>query len=187
MAISDLFNKLNNIFSDFLVELIIALIILLVGIIIGKIVGKLVQRGLHEVELNNILKSTSKIRINLEEFIAAFVTYLIYFITVVVALRQIGLATLILDIVAAIIIVIIVLAVFLGIKDFIPNTIAGIFLHQKRMLKEGDVIKVTGIEGKVIYMDLVETKVETKDGDIIHVPNSILIKEKMVIKKRKKE
>ena len=142
---------------------------------------------MHHIFLPHFLLFLMKKQEPMEEFIAAFVTYLIYFITVVVALRQIGLATLILDIVAAIIIVIIVLAVFLGIKDFIPNTIAGIFLHQKRMLKEGDVIKVTGIEGKVIYMDLVETKVETKDGDIIHVPNSILIKEKMVIKKRKKE
>lgn len=186
MAITNLFEKFSSVFSGFLTQLLIALLILLIGIIIGKVLGKLVQRVLHEVELNSIVKRAAKIRINMEEFIAAFITYFIYFIAVVIALKEIGLATIILDIISAAIILIIVVAVFLGIKDFIPNMMAGVFLHQKKLMKEGDIIRISGAEGEVVYINLIETKIKTADGDTIHIPNSMLTREKLVVKEGKK-
>ncbi len=186
MVFTDLFGKFSSVFSGLLTKLLIALIILLIGIIIGKVAGKLTHRVLREIELNNIVKKAAKININLEEFISALATYLIYFIAVVMALRQIGLATIVLDIITIIIIMIIILAVFLSIKDFIPNMIAGIFLHQKGLIKEGDRIEIKDAEGKVVYINLVETRIQTKDGDMIHVPNSLLTKERIIIKGKKK-
>ena len=74
----------------------------------------------------------------------------------------------------------------LSIKDFMPNMFAGFFIHQKRFIKEGDIIKVDNIKGKIVHVNLVETTIETKQGDIIYIPNSLLTKKTIVKVKKKK-
>ena len=175
---------MGNLFSEIVVKLVVAIIILLIGIIIGKVIGKIIQKVLHEIELNNLLKKAVGVKVSVEELIGTFITYFIYFIAVVMALRQLGLATLVLDLLFGAIILIIILAVFLGAKDFIPNMMAGIFIHQKRNIKEGDKIKIKGAEGTVTHINLVETQIKTKSGDIIHIPNSVLTKQEVVVKKK---
>jgi small-conductance mechanosensitive channel len=177
---------LKNIFEMVFTKFVVAIIILLIGFIIGKLLGKIIQRALHEIELNNLLQRATGIKISLEEIISSFITYFIYFITVIMALSQIGLTTTVLNMISAAIIVIIILSVFLGIKDFVPNMIAGIFIHQKRFINKGDRIKVKDIEGKIIHINLVETRIETKQKDIIYIPNSMLTKSEVTVIKKKK-
>jgi small conductance mechanosensitive channel len=74
------------------------------------------------------------------------------------------------------VIVVIILSMLLAIKDFIPNVFAGLFLHRKGFLKKGDNIIVKDVKGKIIYINLVETRVQTKEGDIIYIPNTLLTK-----------
>ena len=71
----------------------------------------------------------------------------------------------------------------LAIKDFIPNLISGLMLHQKRNLKPGDRIIINNVEGEIINVTLIETKIRTRSGDIVYIPNSILTKN-VVIKKK---
>ena len=66
------------------------------------------------------------------------------------------------------------------------NMFAGLFIHQKRFIKEGDILKVDNTEGKVVHINLVETKIETKQGDIIYIPNSLLTKKTVMKLKRKR-
>jgi len=172
----------TSIFTGIVNKVIVAAIILLIGIVVGKVVGKVIQRVLHEIELNKIVKKAMGIKISLEEITGNIVMYVIYFAAIVIALKQIGLATLVLDIVFGGIIVIIVIAVFLSAKDFIPNMVSGIVLRQKNIIKEGDNIKTKTAEGKVIEINLVETKIQTDSGDIIHIPNSNLTREEVVVK-----
>ncbi|MBI2668192.1 mechanosensitive ion channel, partial [Candidatus Woesearchaeota archaeon] len=40
-------------------------------------------------------------------------------------------------------------------------------------------IEVKDISGKVIEITLTETKIETKDKEIVLIPNSLLLKEKI--------
>ena len=164
----------------FFTKFVIAIVIILFGFIIGKVAGKLLQRFLHEIELNNFIKKNIKIKIALEEFLAGFVSYAIYFIAVIMALRQAGLATDVLNILGGAIMVIIILSIFLGIKDFVPNFMAGLSIHKRRFIKEGDKIQVSGVKGKVILVSLVETRIETSSGNLIYIPNSLLVKSEII-------
>ena len=98
-------------------------------------------------------------------------------------LNQIGLTTFVLNVLAAAFIVLIVVMLLLGIKDFIPNLIAGISLYRKGFIKVGSKIKVNNIRGKVVNMTLTETQLKTRSGDLINVPNSVLVKS--VVSKKK--
>jgi len=167
-------------FSRYMTRLVVAVIIVLIGFIIGKIVGRLLQKILKEVELNNIIKKATHIKINLEEGFSLFATYFIYFIAIIMALSQLGLTTTVLNMISAAVIVVIIISIFLGIKDFVPNLISGIFIHRKGFVKEGDRIRVKDIEGKVIKINLVETRIKTKKGDVIYIPNTLLTRNEVV-------
>ena len=167
-------------FSKYITKFIVAVIIILIGFIIAKIAGRLLQKILKEVELNNIIKKAANIRVNLEEIISSFTTYFIYFITIIMALSQLGLTTTVLHMISAAVIVIVIISIFLGIKDFVPNLMAGIFIHRKGFVNEGDKIIVKGIEGRIIHLNLVETRIKTKKGDVIYLPNVLLTRNEVV-------
>lgn len=78
-----------------------------------------------------------------------------------------------------IIILIAVSLILLAFKDFIPNAFASFWIHQKKLIEIGDEIEVKDISGKVIEITLTETKIETKDKEIVLIPNSLLLKEKI--------
>jgi len=174
---------ITNAVSILSVNLIAALVILLLGIVIGRFVGKLIRRVLKEVEINKILKEEAGVKVPLEEVVSSIAKYLIYLIAVIFALDQIGLTTTILNIILGVFLLIIVVFIILAFKDFIPNLMSGLFIHQKRGLKDGDKIKVDGIEGKIEHISIIETRIKTKNGDIIFIPNSMLTKQKVIKKK----
>ena len=127
-----------NLYQDFITlaspvitRFIVGLVILLAGFLIARLVGKLVRRLLNSLELNKLLKKLTRTNVHLEEIAESFTTYFIYFITVVIVLQHLGLATTVLNMIAGAVIIIIILSTFLGIKDFIPNAIAGLFCVKK--------------------------------------------------------
>ncbi|MBT7903214.1 mechanosensitive ion channel family protein [Candidatus Woesearchaeota archaeon] len=185
----DIFNKLydyiqNNILG-FLGKFVVAIIILLIGFVFGRFLGKLVYKFLHSFELNRLLNKLGGMRVEAEELAEAFTTYFVYFVTVVIVLQQIGLATTILNMIAGAIILIIILSTFLGVKDFIPNAIAGVVIQSKQLIKPDEIIKVKGMKGKVSHISLVETKLETEEGDVIFIPNSVLTRTSIIKVKKK--
>ena len=185
-SLQNLQEILRSVFVGYSTKFIVAIIILLFGFIIGRVLGKVIEKVLHELELNTILKKTVKMKVPLEQIIGQIVMYFIYFVAIIMALKQVGLATDILNIVLGGIMIIIILALFLSIKDFVPNFISGIFIHQKRFIKEGDLIKVKNIEGTITDISLIETIVKTKHGDDIYIPNSVLTKSEVIKIKRRK-
>ena len=84
-------------------------------------------------------------------------------------------------------VVMIIIATALGIKDFIPNMIAGIFIYRQGIIKENQRMIIKNVEGKVKKISIIETELETKNGDIILVPNSLIIKSTVIVKKGKNE
>jgi len=183
--ITNSINVLPKILSSVFTKLVVAVIIVLIGLVLGKILGKFVQKALHEIELNKIIKKAAGIKASVEEIISTSLSYFIYFIFIVMALNQLGITTVVLHMISGAILIIIIISILLSIKDFMPNMFAGLFIHQKRFIKEGDILKVDNTEGKVVHINLVETKIETKHGDIIYIPNSLLTK-KTVVKLKKK-
>lgn len=177
---------LDKMFTGIVSKLVVAVIIVLIGFIFGKLLGNLVQSLLKSMDINKAIKKAVGMRIPFEEIVGSFITYFIYFVSIIMALNQMGLTTDILNIISAAVMVIIILSVFLGIKDFIPNAISGIIIHNKGFYKEGDVIKLENLEGEIIHINLIETKIETKSGDIISIPNSNLTKNNVVKRNLKK-
>ena len=173
----------NTILSETFLNIVAAIIIILFGLIFGGFFGKLIKKILKELEVNRILKEQTKKRIPLEEFLSSLVKYVVYFIAVVMALNQLGLTTVILYVILIVVLVLLIAFVILAVKDFVPNFISGFFIHQKRSINVGDKIKVREIEGKVVDINLVETKIKTPSGDFVYIPNSMLTKELFVKKK----
>ncbi len=171
-----------TIFDALYSKFIVATIILLLGFILGKLTGKLIKKLLAEIELNKIVKEATDINVPLDMVISSASTYFIYFIFVLWAIEKLGLSALILNIIGIGIIAIIIFSVILAIKDFMPNAFAGIYIKSKKIIKEGDIISFDGIRGEVISIELVETKLKTKD-DLLMIPNSMLAGVKLAIKK----
>jgi small-conductance mechanosensitive channel len=167
---------LSKVYSNFAV----AVVILLAGLIIGRIAGRFIQKVLEEIELNRLLKKATGIRFSIDEIVSNLVTYFIYFVSIIMALDQIGVATGILKIISIAILIIMVASIILGIRDFFPNILSGIFIAQKRFLNKGDLVRFGDIEGEIIEINIIETRIMTKKGDIIYIPNSILTKNEMV-------
>lgn len=167
-----------------ILRIVAAVVIVLIGLIVGRVIGKLVRKGLHELEIDEVLRKYAKINIPIEESIGRIVSYVLYFIAIIFALNQLGLSTFVLRVVLWTILVLVVAFIILAFKDFIPNLASGFLIHHKKKIKVGDEIKVLGVEGKVVLMDLVESVVKTKKGEEIRLPNSLLNKN-ILIKKKK--
>jgi len=175
-TVADAYYAVRDSTSGLLYKFIVAIILLLVGFILGRILGRLMFKFLHSFEVNANFSKLSGVTVKIEEIAETFTAYFIYFVTIVIVLQQIGLATTILHMIAGGVIILIILSTFLGIKDFIPNAIAGFFMQRRKAFKIGQVIKVKGMMGKIVSISLVETKIKTKEGDIIFIPNSVLNK-----------
>ena len=168
--------------NGFLIKLIASIAILLIGLIAARIISRIVKKVLNELEVNRILKEQAGVRLPIEESISTLTKYLVYSLAVIWALAELGLQTIILYIILTVFLVILVSFIVLAFKDFIPNITAGFFIHQKNIIKKGDTIKVKGIEGKVIMINMVETTLKVK-GDTVYLPNSILTKNEITKKK----
>lgn len=162
-----------------------AVAVLLIGLIIGVIVKKLLKKILHELEIDKITARLGK-KYSVEKRISNLAAYLIYFFAVVWSLNQLGIAPIILYIIGGVILLLLGATFLLGIKDFIPNSIAGIVIYKKGYWKKGKMIKINGMEGKIEKLGLVGMEIKTKRGDKIYLPNSLLIKSKVWLKHSKR-
>jgi len=163
------------------IKLVASITILLIGLILGRFLSNLVKKILKEIELNNILKKELKLDWPIEQFLTSITKYLVYFIALIIALNQIGLTTTVLYIILAVILLFIVVFIILAIKDFIPNVINGFLIQHRKLLKEGEIVKIRDIEGKVEKITLTEIQIKSGNETIV-IPNSILSKE--IIRKK---
>ncbi len=190
MEISELISEpvqiLKDAFTGVVSQLLIALVIFFIGVIVGKFVGKVVTQILHQFNVDYFIKKTTGVKFSLEEIIGVFTRYFVYFIAMIMALNQLGLTTTMFLIIFTALIVLVVISIILGIKDFVPNFIAGIMIKQKSFINLNDLIRIKDIEGKVISINLIETLVENKHGDIIYIPNSIITTHEVINFKIKK-
>lgn len=170
--------------QGYLIRLVAAVVVILIGFIAARVLSRLTRKALHELETDKILREQAGVKVPLEEFLASLVKYLTYFAAIILALNQLGLTTVVLQIILFVALAIFVGFIILAFKDFIPNITSGFFLHLKKVINQGDIIKFKDIEGKVIHVNLIETKIQTKNKDIVYIPNSLLTKKEIIIKKK---
>jgi len=159
-----------------------AVIILLAGLIIANILSKLTKKLLKEFEINKIFKTKLNVTLPVENIISGTLKYLIYFITIILSLNQLGIATQVLYIILIGILIIVIAIILLSIKDLIPNVISGFLIYKQKKIKVGDIIQIKELEGKIIEINLLETKIETKNKEVVHLPNLLVTKEKIIKK-----
>lgn len=178
--VQEAFGDFPLLFSNLFNTLFTSAVILIVGVIAGRIFGKFIHKLLHEIGLNRLFKVTTGLRFSIEELVGNLISYFIYFVTIVMALNNLGLDVFIFNMVAVTIMIIVILSIALALKDFMPNFVAGVYIRQKKMLIKGQKVKFGTVEGKVDMVELIETKFIDKSGDVIQVPNSAILKEKIV-------
>ncbi len=178
---------LRTVFTEVTNRFFVAILTLIVGVLVGHLLGKLLQRILHEIEFDKTIKKTTKITFSLEKTLSNLLAYFIYFITIMLALKVLGWMVLVLKILSFLIILIIISALILIFKDILPNLAGGYLVHKRKMIAEGDEIEVGKIKGKVANTSLTTTEIRTKGGDLIYLPNSLLAKEKVTVRRKRKE
>ena len=174
---------MQTLVSDTFIRIIGAILILLIGLVISKLISKLFKKLLHKSRLNEIIKRTLNLDIPLEEFSSTIIKYIFYLVSVIFALQHLGLTTFILNAILITIFLVMVAFVILSIKDLVPNIAAGFLLHHRKFIRPGDDVRVKDINGKIIEITLTETRLETKNKDVIIIPNSVLIKNEVVKRK----
>jgi small-conductance mechanosensitive channel len=67
------------------------------------------------------------------------------------------------------------LAIGFGLANLISNFVAGITVMVGKSIAVGDEVKVAFFEGTVTKITITKTVLETKDGEIVYVPNSFFL------------
>lgn len=173
---------------DWLIELItssitdlaLAAIILFSGLIIARIGSLLIETGLRMVRFNEALRTGFGIPFNVSGAISQFFFWSVSAITVLWALRIIGVTTFVISALAVFAIIIMAFSIVLALRDLIPNIIAGAEMHRKGFFSEGDMVSLDGERAKVIEAGLLETILE-RDGMRIIIPNAMLLRREIIV------
>lgn len=163
----------NNIVIETINPIIInisaAIIILLVGLMIGKLLSMTIKKIFLEVEADKTINKISPIKISITNIISLGVSVPIYIISFFLAMKQLGIANIIINILLAIFFVAIIGGIILGIKDIPSNFMSGLKFKQKNLI--GKKIRVGLVLGIVTKKGLLNIEMETKQKDRIIIPN----------------
>ncbi len=182
---STLLRTTEFLFNEFLTDITIAVIILVIGLLIGQFVKKIVLSMFTTFHINQIIAATTSVHTKLDELFSSICAWIIYIFALLFALRQLGLATVVVNSIFIFLLILILILLFLSLKDFIPNLLAGLLIHTKKYISQGDTIQLALAQGTVETIDLYQTIVVTKKGDYIHIPNSYIVKNRYVVVKKK--
>jgi small conductance mechanosensitive channel len=177
---------LKEIYSKLIIKVVVALIIILIGFLIGKILGRLLFRLLHEIKLNTYFSKATGINVKMDDILSKGLTYLIDFFVLIIAVDAVAFTPSLIYILSGAVIVIIIFSVLIGIKDIIPNIIAGLIIYKKGDFSQGDTIKIKEHTGIVDKITLLETIIIKKNNDRLYVPNSSLLSMDVLKKGKKK-
>lgn len=166
-----------------LLHIVVAIVIGTVGIFLGRAFGRVARGIIERLDLSKELNRAG-IKFHPEIFAENIVKYIIYVAAFIIALNYLGITPIILNIIFVGLITIIILAMFLSLKDFIPNIISGIYIISTSKIKKGEYIKVHGVSGRVHDISLTETTIVSKGNKII-IPNSIIMREQIEILNKK--
>ncbi len=174
--VENITNLALNTAGTLLNQVAAGIVILIAGLALGLLVRKMSFRLLQEMGFNKIV-SRAGLNYNAEYWLSALLSSFIYFFTIILVLNQLGIQSLVIYLAAAGIVILIILTFVAGIKDIIPNVLGGVHLRRKIKLKEGQKVELPEVSGTVQHIGYLETKIKTKKGDILHVPN-VLFREK---------
>jgi small-conductance mechanosensitive channel len=134
------------------------------------IISRIVERG-----VKNALKNKT-IDPGIKGSIERFSRYLIVILGAFIALDTIGIS---LNSIAALGAILMV-GIGFGLQNLAQNFISGIIILIERPIKQGDIVYVGGVSGRVRDIRVRSTVIETRDDVAIIVPNSQFIAEQVI-------
>lgn len=148
----------------------LAVVLAILTVIAGWILGVLAARATRA-----LLTRVSSITAAVANLSARIVKYFIIVLAVGVALTLLGAP--LQPILAGVIIIGVILA--LALRGIAENFAAGIVLQTRRPFRVGDEIETNDVSGKVEDINARSVILRTRDGETIHVPNSLVLSEPM--------
>lgn len=171
-------------YSELLIRILGAFLVLILGLIVANVLSNILRKFLRGIEISRVLEDQLHLKIKLENYLSTLLKYIIYLITIILILDQLGIPTKILQIILIVFIIIIIVFAVLAFKDWLPNLLSGFYVIRTQKVKKGETIKVKGIKGKVTKINLLETEIETNNKEVIFIPNSNLTKFELVKEKK---
>lgn len=162
--LNDILVKSWNNFLEALPALVLAIVVGAIGIFVIKYISKLVRRFIVGQSKDTLVI----------DFLVNLVSIILILFLIVICLSIIGWGSITNKILAGAGITTFVVG--FALKDIGENFLAGILMAFQRPFREGDLIEVNNIKGKVMKMSLRETSVKTVEGVDVYIPNSNIIK-----------
>lgn len=156
-TISQILKELASLASAKLFAAVIAAILVIIA---GKIVMKLMSRAVDK----------TKVEPTLQKFLISAVRVVVYFIAVMIIAGALGFEMSSLVALASV-----VSAAFaLAASNVLSNLFGGILLLVTKPFTVGDYIAVSGEEGTVLELGILNTKINTLDNKRVTIPNSTI-------------
>jgi small-conductance mechanosensitive channel len=149
-----------------ILSLLLALTVFFLSLSLSKMAGKFMKRVLSEKGIDAGVKGS----------IITITRYLVLTIGIFITLDTVGISLSSLAALGAVLMV----GIGFGLQNIAQNFISGLILLLERPIKEGDLVEVKGISGKVISIGARSTLINTRDDVSIIVPNSQFISEQVV-------
>lgn len=151
-------------------RLLAAGLILVLTLWISKRLSRLAERAIDRMNRGHATDRT------LATFISALVRYLAIAVGLIAVLQQLGVqATSIIAVLGAA-----SLAIGLALQGTLGNVAAGVMILLLRPYRAGDVVELNGRQGRVIGMDLFNTKIVDFEGLTLYLPNGKVFSDMIV-------
>ncbi|HLC63367.1 MAG TPA: mechanosensitive ion channel domain-containing protein [Candidatus Nanoarchaeia archaeon] len=176
----------NFIENPSLGKIVASLAIILLGLVLGKFFGSLSRTILNELEANSLIKNKLKSNFNLEGYTYYIISFIVYLLAINLALKQLGITTIVLYIISGIALIAGILVIFFSIKGMLPNLVSGFNLAIYQPFKEKDTISIEEIQGKKFNLEGRIIKIKTTETlilsgqQLIFIPNSVLTRNKVI-------
>lgn len=155
----------------FSVRLLVAGLILAFTLWAARRISRLVERAVQRVHQRNQEADRT-----LSDFISALIKYVVIVIGSIAVLQQLGVqATSVLAVLGAA-----SLAIGLALQGALGNVAAGVMILLLRPYRVGDRVELNGQLGKVVHLDLFNTKVIDYDGMTVYLPNGKVFGETII-------
>lgn len=162
--------ELASVVAGYSVRIVVAVLILAVTLWASKRLARFSRRGVDRLPHKHPADET------LADFVSAVVRYLVIAIGLIAVLQQVGVeATSVLAVLGAA-----SLAVGLALQGTLSNVAAGVMIVLLRPYRVGDKVELNGRQGKVVDLDLFNTKVIDFDGLTLYLPNGKVFGEMIV-------
>lgn len=166
MDFQAIWETVKTYFSENIWNILLFFAVLIVGLILITLLNKLFRKIMSKTKMERVT----------QKFIANAIKLGLYLILVLILLNIVGVEiTGILTALSAVL-----LAIGMALQNNIANFANGIIIVSAKLYKSGDLISVSGVEGRIEEIHFLYTVINTTDNKRIVIPNSIMINDVVI-------